>query len=203
MMQNLRYKFGTTLIHVEIHIKNFLIFFLFLREREKERDESLSPSGDGAEREGDTESEIGSRLWAVSTEPDAGLEPMNHEILTWAKVGCLTDWATQVPLKIHIFVLRPKYPKFIIYHNSMYLGRKADNMTMGSQLKFVIIKVADDFNELILWAPRAYLHILLIWHSSFPFFIWTDFYFLCTCYIWNLENIEILYIPLRSFYNSE
>ena len=34
----------------------------------------------GAEREGDTEA--GSRLQAVSTEPDAGLEPMNHEIMT-------------------------------------------------------------------------------------------------------------------------
>ena len=36
----------------------------------------------GAERDGDTESEAGSRLRAVSTEPDAGLEPMNHEIMT-------------------------------------------------------------------------------------------------------------------------
>ena len=32
-------------------------------------------SGGGAEREGDTESELGSRLWDVSTEPDVGLEP--------------------------------------------------------------------------------------------------------------------------------
>ena len=31
-------------------------------------------NGGGAEREGDTESEAGSRLRAVSTEPDAGLE---------------------------------------------------------------------------------------------------------------------------------
>ena len=36
----------------------------------------------GAEREGDAESEAGSRLRAVSTEPNAGLEPMNHEIVT-------------------------------------------------------------------------------------------------------------------------
>ena len=36
----------------------------------------------GAEREGDTESETGSRLPAVSTEPNAGLEPMNREIMT-------------------------------------------------------------------------------------------------------------------------
>ena len=39
-------------------------------------------SGGGAEREGDTESKAGSRLCAVSTEPDMGLEPMNHEIMS-------------------------------------------------------------------------------------------------------------------------
>ena len=39
--------------------------------------------GGGAEREGDTESEVGSRLGAVSTEPDIGLELINHEIVTW------------------------------------------------------------------------------------------------------------------------
>ena len=36
----------------------------------------------GAEREGDTESEAGSRLQAVSTEPDLGLELMDCEIMT-------------------------------------------------------------------------------------------------------------------------
>ena len=36
----------------------------------------------GTEREGDTESEEGSGLRAVSTEPDMGLEPMNREIMT-------------------------------------------------------------------------------------------------------------------------
>ena len=36
----------------------------------------------GAEREGDTESEAGSRLRAVSTEPDAGLELTNRELTT-------------------------------------------------------------------------------------------------------------------------
>ena len=39
-------------------------------------------SGGGAEREGDTEPEAGSRLRAVSTEPDAGLELVNHKIMT-------------------------------------------------------------------------------------------------------------------------
>ena len=57
-----------------------------------------SVSGGGAERQGDAESEAGSRLRAVSTEPDAGLHLMDREIMTWAEVGCLTDRATQVPL---------------------------------------------------------------------------------------------------------
>ena len=39
-------------------------------------------SGGGIEREGDTESEAGSRLRAVSTEPDMGLELSNYEIMT-------------------------------------------------------------------------------------------------------------------------
>ena len=45
----------------------------------------------GSEREGDTESETGSGHRAVSTEPDAGLEPTNREIMTWAEVGRSTD----------------------------------------------------------------------------------------------------------------
>ena len=39
-------------------------------------------SGGGAEREGDPESEAGSRLRAVGPEPDSGLEPANLEIVT-------------------------------------------------------------------------------------------------------------------------
>ena len=36
----------------------------------------------GAERGGDTESEAGSRLPAVNTEPDAGLKLTEYEIMT-------------------------------------------------------------------------------------------------------------------------
>ena len=68
-------------------------------------------SGGGAEREGDTELEAGSRLWAVSTEPNAGLELTNCEIMTWAEVGRSTDWATQEPQFffdfIFVFLLAP------------------------------------------------------------------------------------------------
>ena len=43
-------------------------------------------SGGGAEKKGDTECEAGSRLWDVSTEPDAGLELTNCEIMTWSQM---------------------------------------------------------------------------------------------------------------------
>ena len=66
------------------------MFFFWERDRQSE-------SGEGTEKEGDTESEAGSSLWAVSTEPDEGLKPMSHEIMTWAEVRHLTDWATQAP----------------------------------------------------------------------------------------------------------
>ena len=51
--------------------------FIYFWDRERQ-----STSRGGAEREGDTESEAGSRLRAVSTEPDVGLEPTNREIVT-------------------------------------------------------------------------------------------------------------------------
>ena len=66
------------------HLKFFSHLFIFERQRQ-------SASEGGAEREGDTECETGSGLRAVSTEPDAGLEPTDCKIMTGAKVGCSTD----------------------------------------------------------------------------------------------------------------
>ena len=65
--------------------------------------ERQSKSRGGAEKEGETESKAGSRLWAVSTESDAGLKPTNREIMTWAEVRPLTNWTTQAPLKDNTF----------------------------------------------------------------------------------------------------
>ena len=45
----------------------------------------------GEEREEDTESEVGSRLRAVSTEPDIGLELVDGEIMAQGEVRHLTD----------------------------------------------------------------------------------------------------------------
>ena len=55
----------------------FLNVYMFLRDR--------AQAGE-VQREEDTESEAGSRLWAVSTKLDVGLELMNREIMTRAKV---------------------------------------------------------------------------------------------------------------------
>ena len=51
--------------------------FIFETERERE-----GTSGGGAEMEGDTESEAGTRLQAVGTEPDVGLAFTDGEIRT-------------------------------------------------------------------------------------------------------------------------
>ena len=53
------------------------IFLTFIFERERQ-----SVSGGEAEREGDAESEAGSRLRAVSTEPNTDLRLTDHEIMT-------------------------------------------------------------------------------------------------------------------------
>ena len=53
----------------------FYVFILFFKERQ-------SVSWGGAKREGDTESEAGSRLRGVSPEPDTGLELTDCEIMT-------------------------------------------------------------------------------------------------------------------------
>ena len=89
------------------------IFFnidLFWRDRERQ-----NMSSGGAEREGDAELEPGSRLRALGTKPDVGLEPMNHEIMSWAEVRRLTHWATQVPLHFFFFKCFCIFKLFCVY----------------------------------------------------------------------------------------
>ena len=68
-----------------------MLIYFWDRERQ-------SMSGGGAERGEDTESEAGFRFPAVSTEPNTGLKLTSCDIMTWAEVGRLTDWVTQMPL---------------------------------------------------------------------------------------------------------
>ena len=64
------------------------MFYLFLRERQRWAGER--------QRERETKKPNQAPGSEVTR---AGLEPMTCEIMTWSGVGCLTDWATQVPLK--------------------------------------------------------------------------------------------------------
>ena len=57
----------------------FFKMFLFNFERERERETERKQGRAG--REGDTESEAGSRLCADSSEPHVGLELVNHKIM--------------------------------------------------------------------------------------------------------------------------
>ena len=71
------------MVHFTICGIFFIFFFyvyLFLGQRETEHEQ-----GRGREKEGDTELETGSRLRAISPEPDARLEPTDREIVTWLK----------------------------------------------------------------------------------------------------------------------
>ena len=72
-----------------LFLKLFFLVFIYFWETEHKW---------GRDRERGTEPEAGSRLWAVSTEPDRVLEPVNHEIVTWAEVSHSTNWATHGPL---------------------------------------------------------------------------------------------------------
>ena len=77
--------------------KNFFLMFYFISDREREAECEI---GRGRER---GSNRTRSRLQAVSTEPDTGLEPTNREIMTWAEVGRSTDWATQAPQVLFFF----------------------------------------------------------------------------------------------------
>ena len=78
-----RYQFSSAPFHpqedfssVTEPVSYLFMYVFFLRESECVREWRKS-----REREGDTESEPGSRLRAVSPEPDSGLELVNREIM--------------------------------------------------------------------------------------------------------------------------
>ena len=69
---------------------------MFIHFWDKERH---SMNGEG-QRERETQNPKQAPGWAVSTEPDVGLELMDRDIMTWAEVGHLTHWATQALLNV-------------------------------------------------------------------------------------------------------
>ena len=67
-------------------------------------------SGEG-QRERETQSPKQAPGSELSAEPDVGLELTDCEIMTWAKAGRLTDWATQAPQ----FLVSPVFKALGIY----------------------------------------------------------------------------------------
>ena len=84
--------------------------FLFVFETERDR----AWAGEG-QRQGDTESEAGSRPWAVSTEPDVGLELTIREIVTWAKLD--TQWTEprRRPRRTRVLVADLRLDKIAVF----------------------------------------------------------------------------------------
>ena len=87
-----------------IHIfKNFFQVYFIYFERERE-----STSRGGAERAGER---IPSRVFSVSVEPNAGLDPIelwDHDLSWNQELDILTDWATRVPPRSVTHILKSR-----------------------------------------------------------------------------------------------
>ena len=140
----------------------FTYYFQREREREREREERERPSasGKGAEKERESVSRGGAergrhriqrRLRALSCQPNNGLEPINCEIITWTKVGCSTNWATQVPP----FVL------FLKFHTwaKTYIHLFLTDLTSLSIILFSSIHVVANGKISFSWLSNIPLHI--------------------------------------------
>ena len=93
---------------------NFILFFFLMFIYFWERDRQSESRG-RTEREGDTELEAGSRLQlSALCSVLVGLKLTNYEIMTWAEVGGLTDWATRVPPKNTAYIFKLKYAIYVI-----------------------------------------------------------------------------------------
>ena len=78
----------------------FFLMFIYFWEREWER-ERESMSRGRAERDWDTESKAGFRFWAVSTEPNVGLEPMRRVVRSWPELKSDTQ-PTEPPRRSYL-----------------------------------------------------------------------------------------------------
>ena len=132
-------------------LKNF--FNVYFWERQ-------SVSGGGAEREGDTESKAGSRLWAVSTEPSVGLELTNHEIMTGGEVGGTLNRLSHTGAPEFIFNMRKK---------TWALEEERFNLTVNNST--ALAQLLRGWNELVCAE-----------YSSFSELNKTDIYWVCCRY---------------------
>ena len=117
----------------------------------------------GEEEERDThthtESEAGSGLWAVSIDPNAGLEPTNHKIMAWADVRRFMDWAMQVPLELFLYIPVGKPNYILLYLTQNWQKRSLPFYNFFSTLqgegKYSVLYLLTQLLLVILW---SFLH---------------------------------------------
>ena len=130
----------------------------------------------GTERGGDTESESGSRLWAVSTEPYVGLRLTNCKIMTWAEVERLTDWATEVPRGfLHFQVYTgAQAPWWNSARERSYLAHPRARLTAGRCLLLCISCIFQSDSHMALAGPQPFFRqvlyepVVLSWPETGP-----------------------------------
>ena len=140
-----------------IFIYCFLIFLnVYFWEREYER-------GRGRGREAQKLKQApGSEL----SEPSAGLEPTNCEVMTWAEVQGLTDWATQTPLLLLLLLLLLLF--FFFFYNHQANSSRCTNQKKKAQRlveahnRFLVLGVSPFLNRLF---ARQYQYIVVTWES--------------------------------------
>ena len=119
----------------------FLMFYLFLRE-ERDRVWAVEAAERGRQ---DLKQAPGSDL---SAEPNAGLKLRDREIMTWAEVGCLPNWTTQVPL--HSFLNQG------IRFSSFYT-QKCINICYLKTTKSVYKLPQSTENRTLVWREETYM----------------------------------------------
>ena len=127
----------------------FLIFFvtIFLKFIYFER-EQKSASWEGEERGRDR---IPSRLCAISTESDVGLNPMKHEIMTWAEIKSRT--LNQLS---HLGT-----PSCVIFLD--YLG--IQSFSKCSLSNCYILSTSKHWRYI---SEKTEIPLLMFWHSGMP-----------------------------------
>ena len=97
-------------------------FYLFLNVNFWERERACA-LGMGRERGGQR---IQSGLHAESRELNVGFERTNVEIMTWAEVGCLTNWTIQAPQSCNLINITLKKMFKVLF---VYFERESESMS--------------------------------------------------------------------------
>ena len=118
----------------------------------------------GAEGEGDTESEAGSRLWSVSTEPNAGLELMNRWDHDLGRSWTLYQLSHPVPPILWCFywvqytsrkMLNHKYTAQWIFTKRTHPQNKGKNVTKTSRDPLCPLVPTHTYRQARLWFLTA------------------------------------------------